>query len=147
MKPEYLYAFYEYMLLPQFGIEGEHIGWQGSTDIGPDETAHYFSTDTHDFILIFEDVDGLGRDPKFIEDELGLSRENYTFVKPKAHSDVSPSFRLIPPAPYKYAPNITGSFTLLKLHHASPKDEASLLHLDIDNSWGWVTVNEAASLK
>lgn len=145
MKPEYIYAFYEYALLPQFGIENEHIAWHGSHKLGPDETAHLFSTDTSDFILIFEDYDGLGRDPSFIEETLRLKSDTYAYVKPKSQTSTSPSLRLTLPTPYKYAPNITGSFTLLKMHDASNKDNNGLIRLNITNDWGWVRTESDVS--
>ena len=138
MKPEYLYAFYEYALLPQLGIENEVIGWQKSVEIGPDETAHYFSTSAHTFILIFEDYDGLGRDPGYIEEALGLLGEEYTFVQPKAASTVAPSIHFILQTPYKYAPDITGTFTLLKLRQGSSKNAQSLVRIGVRNNNGWV---------
>jgi len=145
MKSEYIYAFYEYALLPQFGIENERIAWQGSHQLGPDETAHFFSTDAYDFILIFEDYDGLGRDPSFIEETLKLKNDVYTYVTPKPHSNASPSLRLTLPTPYKYAPNITGSFTLLRMHESSRKDGKNAVHLNIVNDWGWVRTESDAN--
>jgi hypothetical protein len=138
MKPEYLYAFYEYTLLPQFDIESEEIGWQKSIEIGPDETAHFFFTLTHSFVLIFEDYDGLGRDPSFIEETLSLKDGEYIFVSPKVDLMTAPSIHFIPQTSYKYAPGITGTFTLLRLLQNSGKNTQDLLHTGVKNDNSWV---------
>lgn len=146
MKPEHLYAFYEYALLPQFGIESEDVGWQRSVEIGPDETAYYFSTSAHHFILIFEDYDGLGRDAGYIEETLGLKDEEYSLVQPKAGSAATPSIRFSLQTPYKYAPGITGTFTLLELRQDPGMGTQDSFHTGVRNDNGWVqTFNQEKS--
>lgn len=142
MKPEHLFAFYEYALLPQFGIENQDISWHGSSTLGPDESAHHFSVANYEYILIFEDYDGLGRSPKFISETLALPEGQYIFVTPKAYTDTPPSLHFAFDTPFKYAPDITGTFTLIKLQRPSMKDD-NAIHLGIKNEWGWVEVSKS----
>lgn len=141
MKLEYLYAFYEYVLLPQFGINNQPVAWHRSTQLGPDETAHYFAIGTTFYILIFEDFDGLGRNSEFIQSTLGLSPNTYQFIPPEAHTANPPSFSFKLETPYRYAAEITGTFTLLQLALPPQPINTAPLQLDIQNNWGWVKLS------
>lgn len=113
---EALYAFYTHAVLPQFGIQGVTITWNGSQATGPDESAHYFTVDCVDYALIFEDFDGLGRNDAYIRENVIGHHSSYSFVQPIASSATPPSydgFNL--PTPYQYCENITGTFTLIQL--------------------------------
>jgi hypothetical protein len=116
MQDKPLYVFYEKAVLPQFGIKDTAITWDGSQDVGPDETVHYFQIGKQQYALVFEDYDGKGRDSAFIKEHVAIRSPKFTFVEPEAETNSSPSydgFRL--PTPYQYCHNVTGTFTLLKL--------------------------------
>lgn len=118
MTDEQLEAFYESVVLPQFGIKKASIAWEASKRVGPDELAFRFSESGRRYILIFEDHFGLGRDPQFIERHLGLSKEMFTFVAPASEEAAEnlPSYvGFSLPVPYQYCEGVTGTFTLLKI--------------------------------
>lgn len=116
MDNEALYAFYSYVVLPQFGVGDNEVQWQGSSVLGPDEWAHYFSLDGTAYVLIFEDAGGLGATESYIRQEVLVSERPFEYVKPISEAPHSPSydgFHL--PTPYQYCPNVTGTFTLIRL--------------------------------
>lgn len=116
MHEDSLHDFYKYAVLPQFGIKNVPIIWQGSHDTGPDETAHYFKLKEQDYVLIFEDYDGNGRNDAYIKDNVLEYSSLYEFIKPTSQTSNSPSyngFKL--PAPSMYCSGVTGTFTLIKL--------------------------------
>ena len=115
MHGEPLYSFYENVLLPQFGILNAPINWKRSEDVGPDETVHYFSIDADDYALIFEDYDGLGRMAAFVKENVDLKADSFEYVVPTSHSNVSPSYSIKFPTPYRYCVNVTGTFTLIRM--------------------------------
>ena len=115
MQGKSLYEFYEKVLLPQFGIENVSIEWSNSDDVGPDETVHYFSTNTADYALIFEDYGGFGRDEKFVKENVKLKTDSFEYVHPTSHTDYAPSYPVKFPVPSKYCVNVTGMFTLVNL--------------------------------
>ena len=115
MNGKSLYNFYENVLLPQFGIRDTQIEWNSSEDVGPDEVVHYFSANSEDYALIFEDYDGLGRTETFVIENVKLKSDDFEYVSPTSHSDVPPSYPVKFPPPYQYCVNVTGTFTLVKL--------------------------------
>lgn len=111
-----LYTFYEKAVLTQFGIKNMQITWEGSQDIGPDETVHYFSIGKQTYALMFEDYGRKGQDTAFIKEHVAIRNPNFKFVEPKAGTSNPPSydgFHL--PVPYHYCHNVTGTFTLIEL--------------------------------
>lgn len=111
-----LHAFYGYAVLPQFGIASDDISWQGGTDLGPDESAHFFSLDGVSYVLIFEDAGGLARTDAYIKEKVLVNGQPYEYVRPISEAPNSPSYDgFHPPTPYQYVPNITGTFTLIRL--------------------------------
>jgi len=115
MNGKSLYDFYENVLLPQFGIKNVDIEWVSSEDIGPDETVHYFSTESEEYALIFEDFGGLGSSEEFVKENVKLKRGGFEYVIPTSYSDFSPSYPNKFATPYQYCANVTGMFTLVKL--------------------------------
>jgi hypothetical protein len=116
MNGKSLYNFYEYAVLPQFGVKNTIITWNGSQQTGPDESVHYFSVNNTSYALIFEDAGGLGQNDDYIHENVLEQHSSYSFVQPIAATSSAPSydgFHL--PAPYQYCENVTGSFTLLLL--------------------------------
>ena len=115
MEGNSLYDFYEKFLLPQFGIKDTKIEWSNSEEVGPDENVHYFSADSEDYALIFEDYGGLGRTEAFVKENVKLKNDNFVYIAPTSDTDVSPSYTVKFPTPYQYCVNVTGTFTLVKL--------------------------------
>lgn len=115
MQGKPLHKFYEKFLLPQFGIKDKEIKWGDSVDIGPDETVHYFSIDSEDYALIFEDYGGLGSTEDFVKENVILKNNDFEYVNPTSHTNSAPSYPVIFPTPYQYCENVTGTFTLIKL--------------------------------
>lgn len=115
MQGSALYEFYEKAVLPQFGITEAAVGWKGSQDI-VDESVHYFQIGEQSYALIFEDYDGVGRDPVFIREHVAVRSPKFSFVDPVAEATNPPSYDGFSlPAPFQYCFNVTGTFTLLKL--------------------------------
>lgn len=115
MDGKSLYDFYEKLLLPQFGIKDMQVEWNSSEDVGPDEVVHYFSANSEDYALVFEDYDGLGRTEAFVKENVKLKSDTFEYVNPSSHTDVPPSYQIKFPTPYQYCVNVTGTFTLVKL--------------------------------
>lgn len=112
----FLHAFYERVILLQFGLQKLPVIWEQSQDIGPDESVHYFSIGKRSFALIFEDYDGKGRDPGFIQEHIVVGNRAYKFIAPTSATGSPPSYDgMHLPAPYQYCPNVTGTFTLIEL--------------------------------
>jgi hypothetical protein len=111
-----LHAYYTTAVLPQFGITADNIQWINCRTLGPDEFAHAFTLDWQRYILIFEDYDGLGRDPEFIDETLDLRPQDFEYIVPTSDTNSSPSYTgFHPPTTYKYVEGVTGTFTLLKV--------------------------------
>ena len=115
MNETFCHQFYEYVLLPQFGMEDGGFNWKRCEVVGPDEKVHYFTFKEIDFALIYEDYDGLGRTSKFIEDNVKLVHSHFEYIQPTSKSDVAPSYPVKFPAPSKFADSITGMFTLVRI--------------------------------
>lgn len=115
MDGKSLHEFYDKVLLPQFGIKDKETKWGGSEDVGPDEVVHYFSIDSDDYALIFEDFGGLGSSEAFVKENVKLKNDSFEYVAPTSHTDYSPSYPIKFPTPYQYCVNVTGTFTLVKL--------------------------------
>jgi hypothetical protein len=116
MKDTSLHDFYQHAVLPQFGIRDTAISWTITRRTEGDDGIYYFISDGISHALIFEDYDGLGRTDGFIRDEVLNDYADYEFIKPTSQSYHSPSydgFRL--EAPSRYCPDVTGTFTLVKL--------------------------------
>jgi hypothetical protein len=105
--------FYEYAILPEFGIERtEDIIWSKHERIGPDDYAHYFSIDSEHYVLVFRDYD------VFLDEELKklIKTRNGKFHYIETFSGEKKfHFKSIPPKENKYIENITGTFVLLKI--------------------------------
>jgi hypothetical protein len=115
MDKKFYQEFYTKAVLPQFGFNDAKVAWGAHKRVGPDEFAWAFEIDGTDYILIFEDYDGLGRHEEYIRENV-TGKAKFTFVEPTSKSLVAPSyngFKL--PVPYKYIEHITGTFTLIKL--------------------------------
>lgn len=115
LEGKHLYAFYEAVILPQFTDFDDEITWNGSQDTGPDETAHYFKHGKDEYALIFEDYDGHGRSDEYIREHVLEHHTTYEFINPCSETSRPPSYFLVLPTPYRYCPNVTGAFTLLRL--------------------------------
>ena len=120
MDQQALHQFYEYALLPQFGFtRGPGFIWHKSVKIGPDETAHHFSRTnadgTDDYVLIYEDFQGLGRVEAYVREHVELRGRDFEYIPAMSPPDISPSLRLDVPTPSQYAPNVLGTFTLIRL--------------------------------
>lgn len=112
-----LHTFYTYAVLPQFGIENTDIRWEAGEILIPgDEAIHRFSTYESSYALMFEDCGGIGLSESFVRDAILSGDQRFEFVPPLSSTESSPSydgFHL--PVPSKYCPNITGSYTLIRL--------------------------------
>lgn len=115
MNGKLLYEFYEKVLLPQFGLKGIELKWSSSDDVGPDESVHYFSTNTDKYALIFEDFGGLASSEQWIKEKVKIVNNKFEYINPTSHTDHRPSYPIKFPTPYEYCKNITGTFTLVKL--------------------------------
>lgn len=90
-----LYEFYSKALMPQFGFINADITWIGSVTLRPDEVAHYFTIGIIEYVLIFEDYDGLGRNEQFIKDAVIKPGQKHEFIVPVSHQQ----FPLYPTSP------------------------------------------------
>lgn len=115
MNGKSLYDFYEKVLLPQFGIRDVQFEWSASEKVGPDENVHYFTTDSVDYALIFEDAGGLGSTEAFVKEKVKLKNNSFKYVNPTSNSEYAPSYPIKFSTPYQYCTNVTGMFTLIKL--------------------------------
>jgi hypothetical protein len=115
MDGKSLYDFYEKFLLPQFGIKDVRVEWADSEDVGPDEVVHYFSINSDEYALIFEDYSGLGSTEAFVKENVKLKNDSFEYINPTSHTDFAPSYPVKFPTPYQYCVNVTGTFTLVKL--------------------------------
>ena len=116
MSEDTLYTFYSYAVLPQFGIIDARVEWHSSEYMDGDEAVHFFGVDEQSYALIYEDYEGLGNNESFIRNNVLKEGQSFVFVEPESATAISPSydgFRL--PAPSQYSPNITGSYTLVKI--------------------------------
>jgi hypothetical protein len=94
--------FYEQHILPSYSIEFSIITWNDHAKIGNDTFAHYFTANTKNYALVFEDFPSeshfIAEDNKFIpapDGEKGLVQY------PENDS-----------SPYEYVENMTGYFSL-----------------------------------
>lgn len=114
MSEEALQEFYKYVLLPQFGLENVNIVWQQHEAIEPaDDHAHYFAIGEEQYVLLFKDY-GEFSDGE-IKEVVKLPNGTFNYINPTSQTDHPPAYSFSLPAPYKYASNITGSFTLLSI--------------------------------
>ncbi len=113
MSEEALQEFYKYVLLPQFGLEKVQIEWKKHQEIGPDDDAHYFDINNQQYMLIFKDYGAYSEEE--LKELIKLPRGTFEYVSPTSHSDIAPIYRVGFDAPSKYAHNVTGYFTLLKI--------------------------------
>jgi hypothetical protein len=141
--PGYLLGFYEAAVLPQFGITNVKIDWGERIRLGPDEFYCDFQINGKDYGLIFEDYQDLGQDPAYIEDELGLRKDQYEFVLPISATHISPSyagFRM--PTPYKYIEGVTGTFTLLRIYSEEERKSDEPKEVYQYKNGGMVSIDE-----
>lgn len=140
---DYLVSFYEAAVLPQFGIEGAQIDWGERTRLGPDEFYCDFRINEKEYGLIFEDYQDLGQNPAYIEDELGLRKDQYEFVLPISATHIPPSyagFRM--PTPYKYVEGVTGTFTLLRVYSEEERKSDEPKEVYQYRNGGMVSIDE-----
>ena len=115
MDEKFYQMFYAKAVLPQFGLQGTDAVWGERRVLGLDESAYPFRIWDARYILIYEDYQGLGRNPDYIKKEVAGS-DKFEYVEPTSKTSSSPSysgFHL--PVPYQYVRDITGSFTLIRL--------------------------------
>lgn len=113
MDEKFLEDFYKYAILSEFRIEKtENIVWDKHEEIGPDDSAHYFSIDNKNYVIVFRDYD------VFLDVELkeliktrnGKFHYMETFTGEKKFH-----FNPLPPEQNKYIGNVTGTFVLLEI--------------------------------
>lgn len=114
MNEKSLKNFYEKAIIPQFDLVPNGLVWGEHKKLGPDEDAFYFTHASMGYILIWEDFNGAGESPAFIEQTLGLTEKEFEFMKPIA-TEYFPSIRIRFGETYAFVQFVTGSFTLLKL--------------------------------
>ncbi len=113
MNDKFLEDFYEYAVLPEFGIERtEDVIWSKHERLGPDDFAHYFSVNKWDYVLIFRDYDVFT--DKELKSLIKIEYRHLNYIETisgtsKLHSDS------ILPKQNKYTENITGTFVLLRI--------------------------------
>jgi hypothetical protein len=113
MKEEALHEFYKYVLLPQFGLENVDIVWKNHDEIGPDDDAHYFTIGDKQYVLIFRDYGAYSQAK--IKELIALPKDTFKYINPTSATDSPPVYHFSLPTPFKYARNVTGYFTLLKV--------------------------------
>jgi hypothetical protein len=112
-----LHQFYEFVVLPQFGIEKEIITWKSDEMIGYDDDAHYFDIDRESYAdqycLLFRDYGGFNE--MEIQDLIRLPNKTFSYKTSKYYANESHWIRFTSDTPFKYVHNITGYFTLIKI--------------------------------
>jgi hypothetical protein len=115
MDEKFYQMFYSKAVLPQFGIKTLDVVWGERRVLGPDESAWPFRIWDTQYILIYEDYQGLGNKRDYVKEKV-VGSDKFEYVEPTSKTSAPPSYNFFHlPAPYKYVRDITGTFTLVKL--------------------------------
>ena len=122
MESSALHQFFEYAILPQFGISNQKIEWKIDERIGyDDDDAHYFNIDHGNYadehVLIFRDYGDFSSYE--VIQKIRLPRQSFTYIDPlhdQGYKEKFPhTFVFMPDVTFLYVPNVTGYFTLIRV--------------------------------